>query len=135
MKPFRIYWLTLFAFSLLFIGFKSVAQEKDSIVLKTDFAPTSAYYLSDMTLKMKIFEYLKNAENSTIEDLLIDHCFFTEHEVFHSSDTTNKIAQQLNTSGNLAFCITGISPTGDINYRTTYSTNLNINIDKGTLKR
>jgi hypothetical protein len=134
MKPFRIYWLTLFAFSLLFIGFKSVAQEKDSIVLKTDFAPTSAYYLSDMTLKMKIFEYLKNAENSPMA-LLIDHCFFTEQEVFHSSDSTNSIAQQLNTLGTLTFCITGISATGDIHYRTTYSTNLNINIDKGTLKR
>jgi hypothetical protein len=128
---------TLFLVASLLVDFGSFAQVKELEVKAADFELTSPYYLNNIDLKFRIFKYLNNTEIriTPIEEILTEECFQTEQKVFPSRDTTAVVATLLNTLGNLTYCITGITKSGDINYRKTYSSNLNITIDKGTLKK
>lgn len=127
----------LILISLFVVSIDSYAQVGKVTILKIDFGLNSTYYLSNMNLKLKIFNYLNKIEDrsTSINSLLLDECIVTKQKAFPATDSINDITSQLNTLGTLTYCITGISDTGDINYRIAQSSNLNIVLDEGALKR
>jgi len=129
-----IYFLT---FTICILSYSSFAQKKNGVLTTSDFDFTSSYYTNNSTLKSHIFKQLNNTYDNTtsIRVYLSGECIITDQQAHQTSKSKNDLTTMLNSIGTLTYCITTITKSGDINYRTTYSGQLHVTIDEGILKR
>lgn len=130
MKPYLSYLIICF----FIIQLDCLAQEQEAEIKISDFALSSSYYQNNTTLKLHIYKYIEGT-GEPIRTMLTQECMVTKQVVYPMNESFKDISSELNTMGTLTYCITGITKSGDIEYRQTYSGNLHITIDTGTLKR
>jgi len=129
-----LYFLT---FCLCIIQINCFAQKENTEIRIEDFGLTSSYYQDNLTLKLLIFKHLNSSKDRKvpIRTILSEECIVTQQPAHEAGESTNDLTSQLNSMGSLTYCITGITKTGDIQYRRTYSGQFHITIDEGTMKR
>ncbi len=129
------FFLSLF---LCAIQLNCFAQKEDVQVITSDFGLTSPYYDEDnTTFKLLIHKHLSSLKDGekSIRTPLTKECIISEELVHLNDEPTNNLTSQLNSMGSLTYCITKITNSGDIEYRRTYSGNLQVTIVEETLKR